>query len=922
MKLELTALRTKVAKRLFAVLLVTIFIPLTVAGAISYNKMKRLIINEIQDSQVKESSEFGLLMHGRLKRAQDYLALYLEQTQRSQVPNSALNAFLAEYFVDVTIVARNELENEAPAIASQLALNQQQKLFVSNTTTWPSLSIVSTTSSLSRELVAIGRLKSAYVWDPVNLDGAQHFYVFDENRSLVHASSPLSQNAIETILTAPESTQVFSTTDTERDLMLAKWSLFMDYQFGVPEWTVVTSKPLSELEQRLTKFTYTYTAAALLTLLLVVLAALQIVRRSLSPINRLMRGTQEVAQNNFNHQVVIKSDDEYEALATHFNLMSSNLKGAFEFNQAVSSVDAAVLKSEKLEGFLQAVHAALPDICAADITVLCLNGEHIHNDCLVSYYDHTTDQTHLEYLKRDSLLSPLNSEILPGRPAQLSYPKALLDSLQLTVSEDLDYSAYYFGNRFKVNAVLIAGHQLTPDHTRTTDFLGHVRVVLEALQRDRALKYQANFDELTGVRNRKSFSAIVNEALIFPTMERAHLLFIDLDRFKGVNDTLGHHIGDKLLREVAARLTAIVPPTATFSRFGGDEFTIFVTDMSGSNAQAFANEVIAFISSPYMIDNYRASVGASIGISSYPEDGDDYDALLRKADLAMYYSKEHGREQATVYSDSLDAELKYRTELEAILHDATARDEFDIVLQPKLDLHTQSLSGFEALSRFYHPKKGPLSPYEVFRVAEETGVILELGHRMMVRTFEQIKHWSDQGPFPYRVAINVSPVQLLDPGFVARTAEALKTANILASQVELEITEGVFMDSSDKVIETLKQLRALGISVAVDDFGTGFSSLSYITALPVDRLKIDRSFISRIKQGDKHKGVIRSIIQLAHNLGLSVTAEGVETEVEQRFLEQAACDEIQGYLYSKPLSLDRVTTLLQAEQRLLTTDTE
>lgn len=924
MKLQLTALRTKVAKRLFAVMLITIFVPLSLAGLLSYSKMKQIISTEIQDTQVKESSEFGLLMHGRLKRAQDSLELYLKQTQSGQVPYPTLRAFLSEYFIDITVIERDQLAEERPALAHQLNLNPERKIFADYTEAWPSLSLISSEVSLSRELVAIGRLKSAYIWDPINLDGEQEFYVFDENQALVHASKPLASDTLSAILGAKTSTILQEHSTTDNPLMLARWSLFMDYQFGVPEWTIVTGKPISVLKDRLTRFTYSYTAAALLTLLLIVLAALQIIRRSLNPINRLMRGTQEIARNNFDHRVAIDSNDEYGALARHFNAMSSNLRDAFDFNEAVAAIDAAALKSEDLKSFVDAIHGALPKVTETQLSILCIHGEHLHEDCLVSYYDYREESLVRFVANRSSFLTPLNSEVLPGRPGPLSHPLALLDTLQIGVLKGLNYNAFYFGNQFRINAVLINGSEGAPsqDQSRILDFLGHSRVVLEALQRDRALKYQANFDELTAIRNRKSFSAAINEVLIFPTMQRAHLLFIDLDRFKNVNDTLGHHVGDRLLHDASRRLDALMPEDALLARFGGDEFTVFIKDQTDKDAQLFAESLISALSEPYVINSYRASVSASVGISTYPDDGDDYDALLRKADLAMYHAKEHGRERATAYNAALEAELSHRTELEAIVHDATLRDEFEVVLQPKMSVRTGELCGFEALSRFYHPKKGPLSPFEVFQVAEETGMILELGYRMMLKTFRQIKRWSLDYPFPYRVAINVSPIQLLDVEFIHRITSGIEDAGISPTNVEVEITEGVFMDSSDKIIETLHQLRDIGISVAVDDFGTGFSSLSYITTLPIDRLKIDRSFITRITQGDRHKGVIRSIIQLAHNLGLSVTAEGVETEVEQRFLEQEACDEIQGYLYSKPLSLDGVTTLLQAEQRLLTTDTD
>jgi len=414
----------------------------------------------------------------------------------------------------------------------------------------------------------------------------------------------------------------------------------------------------------------------------------------------------------------------------------------------------------------------------------------------------------------------------------------------------------------------------------------------------------ANFDTLTQLPNRRLFTDRLEQG-IKRAMRGQHsmaLLLIDLDGFKEVNDSYGHLVGDELLLEAAGRIKSCVRETDTVARLGGDEFTVILTEITEpSHVERVARSLIEILSRPYQLSKERANITASIGISICPGDAEDPVSLLKNADQAMYKSKEDGKNCFSHFSKSLEEKSVRRAHLIRDLHDAMARQEFELYFQPIVDLKTGQLYKAEALLRWHHPERGLVSPLEFIPVAEETGLIIEIGDWVFRQSLDFGRRWLALAGHPVKISINVSPVQLMARERPGQWAEHLQQAGVSGDAVIVEITEGVLLKDRPAVSKALLDFRDTGIEVAIDDFGTGYSSLAYLSRFDIDYLKIDRSFTSKLAPGSTDLVMSKAIIVMAHELGMKVIAEGIETEEQRDLLIAAGCDYGQGYLFSRPL---------------------
>ncbi|MGX7705994.1 putative bifunctional diguanylate cyclase/phosphodiesterase [Methylobacterium sp. Gmos1] len=448
-----------------------------------------------------------------------------------------------------------------------------------------------------------------------------------------------------------------------------------------------------------------------------------------------------------------------------------------------------------------------------------------------------------------------------------------------------------------------------------------VALVLEDVSARRAAETRAHdlarLDSLTGLPNRLQLREHLDAALarLEREAEGCAVLLVDLDRFKPVNDTLGHPVGDALLRKVADRLRAMVRAGDTVARIGGDEFVVLQAGVSEpGEAQALARRVVDLVGRTYMIEGQLLSIGASVGIALAPADGRDADRLLKNADLALYRAKLDGRGTFRFFEPEMDARMQARRRLELDMRQALARREFRLHYQPQLNLADERLVGCEALIRWHHPERGLVSPVDFIPLAEEIGLILPIGEWVIRQACRDAAAW----PQPLTVAVNVSPAQFKSDRLVETIVSALGNAGLPAARLEVEITEGVLLQDNEKTLHTLHRLRALGVRVSMDDFGTGYSSLSYLRAFPFDKIKIDRSFVADLHAGkdpgakDDGEAIIRAIAGLGRSLGMTTVAEGVETPEQLRRIRAEGCTDVQGYLISRPLPADALLALLAA----------
>jgi len=465
---------------------------------------------------------------------------------------------------------------------------------------------------------------------------------------------------------------------------------------------------------------------------------------------------------------------------------------------------------------------------------------------------------------------------------------------------------------------LVSGEPVFDEKGRFCGYRGIGRDITEQkMVQDRAQRL-ARFDTLTGLYNRSAFFDCLDQALEAAAREHTRLavLFIDLDRFKDINDGMGHLLGDQVLKVMAQRLQRAVRSSDTLARLGGDEFVLLAEHTASTTAVAdVAQRVVTTLAEPVTVQGHECRLGGSVGIALYPVDGEDAPTLLKNADIAMYRAKASGRNGFAFFSEALDQPQKERMLLGASLHRALELDQLLLLYQPKTSVATGAMIGVEALIRWEHPERGLVAPEAFIPFAEETGLILAFGRWVLLTACRQAVAWQAQGLPPFAVAINLSARQFNDPELASYILGALKETGLDPRLLELEITESVMVDQHERALETLREVKAMGVRVSIDDFGTGYSSLARLKKLPIDALKIDRSFVGDIAIDPDDAAITSAIIAMAHSLRLRVVAEGVETHEQARFLRDRGCDEMQGFLFGRPVPPHEIVSFARHSAR-------
>ncbi len=417
-----------------------------------------------------------------------------------------------------------------------------------------------------------------------------------------------------------------------------------------------------------------------------------------------------------------------------------------------------------------------------------------------------------------------------------------------------------------------------------------------------------NFDTLTKLPNKTLFNDRLHIAMAHAKRNREQLavLFLDLDRFKIINDSLGHHVGDLVLQEVAERLQLCIRDEDTVCRMSADEFIILLTDIEkSSNITKIITRMTATLSMPFIVGENELRITSSIGISIYPHNGHTPEVLVKHAELAMYHGKENGRNNYQFFTESLNEVVSERLSLENSLRLAIERNEFVLYYQPQIDINTSKLIGVEALIRWNHPQNGLISPAKFIPVAEDTGLIIPIGEWVLREVCQQHFTWLDFGLPGIQIAVNVSAIQFQEKQFFFTLQEILRSYNMNPAYLELELTEGILMRDATTATKELHSLKKLGVKLSIDDFGTGYSSLQYLSQFPIDKLKIDQTFIRAMTTHASSLAIVESITSLADKLHIKVIAEGVENNEELKILQKCGCNEVQGYYFSKPLPADK-----------------
>ncbi|PMQ15489.1 Cyclic di-GMP phosphodiesterase Gmr [Janthinobacterium sp. AD80] len=501
-------------------------------------------------------------------------------------------------------------------------------------------------------------------------------------------------------------------------------------------------------------------------------------------------------------------------------------------------------------------------------------------------------------------------ELIGKRPAFLLSPQnshEQLDSLRQTLARRGYWQGEIWIQRKSLEAYpawLVMNAVRDLDGV-TTHFIASSLDISERKASERQIEHMAHHDALTGLANRHVSKLRLAAAIAQARRsgEKVGVLFVDLDRFKSVNDALGHHVGDALLQSVSARLLQLVREGDTVSRLGGDEFVVILNGI-GDAAYIGAlldTRLIPAMREPYQVEGHELHVSCSVGVAIYPDHGNDMDTLMRHADAAMYQAKSGGRDHARMFTPQMEAQQLQQLHLESDLRHAIERHELVLYYQPRVDAHSGQLHGVESLIRWQHPQRGLIAPDSFIPLAEETGLIVAIGAWVIREACRQHAAWRAAGVGDIGVSVNLSAIQLKNGSLAATLREVLREFDIAPGRIEFELTESILMEHVDDTVATLQAIKALGFAISIDDFGTGYSSLNYLCRFPLDKLKIDMSFVQNIHNSPQNLAVTKAIIGLGHTLGLTVTAEGVESAADAAVLRHAGCDELQGYYFARPM---------------------
>ena len=686
----------------------------------------------------------------------------------------------------------------------------------------------------------------------------------------------------------------------------AGWQLFTSGKFAYPAMDIIASQPKDYALRSGADFRRIFPPALALVIILVGALSLSLIGESLVPLQRLTMVARQIASGHLGSRVRVRSDDEFGALADAFNNMADRLDRRISTMKAMSGIDKMILSGADFEEVSAGLIDYLVDLTGVEaVAVIAKDSDAPTLAKMISWHDEEfiherislpQEMGHEWCQPRQVEVSQVNGAFAPYKERFLSFglrfvviiPVILHDELKGILILGSDTRFEMQGSRLEISVELA----------------GRLAVALASVEREEALYRQAHYDELTGLPNRQLLKDRLEQHLVQARRDdhAGALLFIDLDRFKEINDVFGHSVGDIVLAQAAERILTEVRETDTVARLGGDEFVILMPNLAADNTiRSTASRILTRLGETFSVRGKDHYLGASIGIVVFPTDGDSVETLLKNADSAMYRAKEAGRSRFEFFSQELNEESRRKIQLERDLRTAFDGEALAVHYQPQFDMSDGVICGAEALIRWTHHKLGEVKPAEFIQLAEDSGLIVDMGKWVIDQTCRDFRKILDKGLHPGAMSINVSAMQLRDPKFVSDVLESLHRSKIHPGYMQLEITETTVAQNRDSAIAILEQLQEYGIQIAIDDFGTGYSSLSYLQDLPFDCIKIDKCFVDMIGAGGNSEKICRTIIKMAHELGKKAIAEGVESQHQADFLLENGCDSVQGYFYSYPL---------------------
>ena len=938
--------RSKFSRRIFLIFVSATVLPVLVIALLSFNHVSKQLREQSHQQSHQVSKAIGMELIRSLLLASDELGDILRDLHTPNDPDSdeilqntlaGLKRHAAVSVIaasgDITPLSGNT--GDAPALTGKqkqhLGLGKAVVRLRKNTNGSTDILMF---RQLDPQQPAHGMLFSRVAGEPLLeaknlLPNEARLVVLTPSKNVLFSRQDIPPgfiSAISPLLDTAISGQ-FNWGYDDHEQLASYWEIFTGEAFELPYLVVVVSEDEASILAPITGFRSTYVPALLLAMLLVSFFAAIQIRNKLTPLVNLRDATQRLARGDFSSQVEITSDDELAQLGDAFNSMAGKLGQQFNSMSTMADIDRLILSSFDASYIVTTVlgHTGKFSSCSSAAIIEIDEHKDGEGKLSVQSVENGTEiiEQYLQISSADIQVLNDNPEYLLISPSE-NHP-AFMETLVQKGTGRFLLLPLFIKQRLAAVILLayLDSHYISDDEKeQLRKFADHVAVALSNASWEEKLYHQAHYDSLTGLPNRVLLQDRLEQAIARAQRNKSHaaVIFVDLDRFKLINDSMGHTEGDKLLKNIAGLLTNSVRSVDTVIRFGGDEFVIVIPDMDStknivSELGSIADKILENTGNRIELQNRKVHTGMSIGIAVYPEDGETPDELVKNADAAMYHAKEQGRGCYRFYAPELNKDAMHRVAMEQELHQALENEEFRLVYQPKVDCMSGRLIAAEALIRWHHPERGLVPPDEFISIAEETGLIREIGEWVLREACRQTREWLDAGLPQLRVAINVSPIQFREDDMASKVATILQSFQLPADAIELEVTEGAVMEHTETSISKLHDLYDMGIRLSIDDFGTGYSSLSYLGKLPIHALKIDQSFIMDMTEDKNAHAIVSSTIFLAHKLGLEVVAEGVETETHKEILQEWHCDELQGYLVSKPLPAEQFAALLEESTR-------
>jgi diguanylate cyclase (GGDEF)-like protein len=906
----------RVARQVFLLFVLSAFVPFALIAALSYVQVRQLHAQNGQQRLAVASKQYGMGVYERLLAAAEIARSAAEYPDSPWHDRKlAKPRFRSLGFVDAKGRTKPLLGSvAAPAIdAAGRERLAQRKALVRIKRDPGFARVLLLLPSAAAGTVLVGEVDPVYLWgESDQLPAATDVCVISETlHSVLHCSTPMPETVLSDIRGAPSeyAFKSFGWTTDGKAQRAVVWAEFMGAEFDTGDWLFVMSQPEAyriHLASELEEF---FIPVAVLALLVAALLSLRQIRAILVPVEQLAGGARRVARGDFTARVEVRRKDEFGELAKAFNTMSERLGRQFAVLAALAEIDRLILSTSDTEQVIRLVIERVSGLSSADFVSVTLL-DHDNPDLARTYIRGASPVDKVSMTRQQ--LSAGDRYALQSSPEFDWRPLTGVDPAYLRPLHQVGMSSAYVQSivwRDAVCGVLALGYKEAPaidreDRKQVSDFADRVAVAISSAWRDEQLYQQAHYDALTGLPNRLLLKDRVNREIA--RTQRAGgafaLLFIDLDHFKNINDTLGHSFGDRVLKETASRISRCVRASDTVSRLGGDEFVVILSQpQHPSDASAVGEHIVRQLSEAFLIDEQSCFLSASIGVAAYPDDGATAETLIRNADSAMYRAKAGGRAQVVHFEEAMNAKTVERVSLDRELRRAIERGELELHYQPQFDLATGEIRSAEALLRWRHPAFGIVPPVQFIPIAEEFGYVEQIGEWIFREACTQLSAWHAEGLSLKRLGVNVAARQFRTDRLVGIVRECTARAGIAPELLEVEITESVLVDPRGQAEKVLRELAEMGVEVSLDDFGTGFSSMAYLKRFPVHKIKIDRAFIEGLGRDKDSHAIVASIIAMSRALGKTVVAEGVETAEQMAILRKLRCHQVQGFHLSYPL---------------------